>query len=69
MNPLLVRLLKPGIDLVLDPVVVEPPVDGGGLDTADGEEAPAGLGSDTHGEQAGEQRLTLSTTETWGVGI
>ena len=34
-HSLLVRLLEPGVHLVLDPVVVEPPVDGGGLDTAD----------------------------------
>ena len=67
MHSLLVRLLEPGVHLVLDPVVVEPPVDGGGLDAADREEATTGLGCYTHGEQTGEQRLTLPTTETFQI--
>ena len=57
-------LLEGSVHLVLDPVVVEPPVDGGGLDAADGQEATAGPGCYSHGKQAGKQRFTLPTAET-----
>ena len=55
MNPLFIRLFVGPVHIVVDPVVVEPPVDSGRLDAADRQEAPAGPGSNPHGEQTWEK--------------
>ena len=55
------------VEAVIEPVVVEPPVDGDGLDAAHGEEATARAGADPHGEHALEQGLALAPAVTWGL--
>ena len=55
-------LFVPVIETIVDPVVVEPAVDGDGLDAADREKASTGASTDAHGEHALEQRLTVAAT-------
>lgn len=49
------------IEVVIDPVLVEPSVDGLRLDTADRQETSARSSRDAHGKHALEQGFTLTT--------
>ena len=55
-------LLVSFIEAIIDPVVVEPTVDGDGFDAANREKSSTGSSANTHGEHALEQSLTVATT-------
>ena len=56
-------LLVPIIDVVIDSVLVEPSVDGLRLDTTDRQKSSARSGRDAHGKHTLEQGLTLTTAK------